>query len=55
MRGASAGFQVEALLRQVAEQSAQVIVDEVFAEIDRYAGEAPQYDDITLFILKRTS
>ena len=46
---------VVALLRQVADQSAKVIVDEVFAEIDRYAGEAPQYDDITLFILKRTN
>lgn len=46
---------VVALLRQVADRPAQRIVDEVFIEIDRYAGEAPQYDDITLFILKRTS
>jgi sigma-B regulation protein RsbU (phosphoserine phosphatase) len=34
-------------------EPAPVIVDRVFAEIDRFAGSAPQHDDITLLILKR--
>jgi serine phosphatase RsbU (regulator of sigma subunit) len=28
-------------------------VNRVYEEIDRFAGSAPQYDDITLFIIKR--
>lgn len=37
----------------IAHESAAVIVDKIFDEIDRFAGAAPQYDDITLFVLKR--
>ncbi len=40
-------------LRPIAHESSEVIVDKVFAEIDRFAGSAPQYDDITLFVIKR--
>ena len=43
-----------AVLRGIAGEPASVIVDKVFAEIDRFAGSAPQYDDITLFIIKKT-
>jgi sigma-B regulation protein RsbU (phosphoserine phosphatase) len=42
------------VLRTIAHEPAAVIVDRVFAEIDRFAGAAPQYDDITLFIIKKT-
>jgi sigma-B regulation protein RsbU (phosphoserine phosphatase) len=45
---------VARLLREVADQPAKSIVERVFAEIDRYAAETPQYDDITLFVVKRT-
>ena len=41
-------------MRGIAHESAAVIVDKIFDEIDRFAGAAPQYDDITLFVLKRT-
>ncbi len=41
-------------LRPIARQPAEIIVDSVFTEIDRFAGSAPQYDDITLFVIKRT-
>ena len=41
------------LFRQIASQSAHQMVGKVFDEIDRYAGEAPQYDDITLFVVRR--
>jgi sigma-B regulation protein RsbU (phosphoserine phosphatase) len=41
-------------LRPIAHEPADVLVDKVFNEIDRFAGSAPQYDDITLFIIKRT-
>lgn len=40
-------------MRGIAHESAAVIVDKIFDEIDRFAGAAPQYDDITLFVLKR--
>lgn len=40
-------------IRPIANEPAQVIVDKVFDEIDRFAGNAPQYDDITLFVIKR--
>jgi len=39
--------------RSVANEPAEVIVDKVFNEIDRFAGSAPQYDDITLFVIRR--
>lgn len=40
-------------IRPIAHELADTIVDKVFAEIDRFAGNAPQYDDITLFVIKR--
>lgn len=40
-------------LRPVAGAPAQAIVEKVFEEIDRFAGSAPQHDDITLLVLKR--
>lgn len=40
-------------LLPVASEHAQAIVTQVFEEIDRFAGSAPQHDDITLLILKR--
>jgi sigma-B regulation protein RsbU (phosphoserine phosphatase) len=40
-------------LRPIRLESAETLVDKVFCEIDRFAGSAPQYDDITLFIIKR--
>jgi sigma-B regulation protein RsbU (phosphoserine phosphatase) len=41
------------LLRPIAQLPANAIVDRVFEDIDRFAGAAPQYDDITLMVLKR--
>jgi sigma-B regulation protein RsbU (phosphoserine phosphatase) len=35
-------------------EPAEALVEKVFLEIDRFAGSAPQYDDITLFIIKKT-
>lgn len=40
-------------LRRIRSAPATEIVDQVFAEIDRFANTAPQFDDITLMILKR--
>lgn len=40
-------------IRPIAHEPSSVIVHKVFEEIDRYAGSAPQYDDITLFVIKR--
>lgn len=40
-------------LRPIRTETAEGLVDDVFREIDRFAGAAPQYDDITLFIIKR--
>jgi phosphoserine phosphatase RsbU/P len=40
-------------LRPIRNEPAETLVDKVFYEIDRFAGSAPQYDDITLFIIKR--
>ena len=40
-------------IRPIAKEHSETIVDNVFDEIDRFAGSAPQYDDITLFVIKR--
>ncbi|MGH9940386.1 MAG: GAF domain-containing SpoIIE family protein phosphatase, partial [Blastocatellia bacterium] len=42
-------------LRPIRNEPAETLVDKVFCEIDRFAGSAPQYDDITLFIIKRAA
>jgi phosphoserine phosphatase RsbU/P len=42
------------LLRPIAHLPATAIVDRVFKDIDRFAGATPQYDDITLLVLKRS-
>jgi phosphoserine phosphatase RsbU/P len=36
-----------------ANESSQMIVTQIFEQIDRFAGAAPQHDDITLLIFKR--
>lgn len=40
-------------LRPAAPAPARDIVERVFEEIDRFAGAAPQHDDITMLVLKR--
>jgi sigma-B regulation protein RsbU (phosphoserine phosphatase) len=40
-------------IRPIADRPAGEIVERVFAALDRFAGAAPQYDDITLLVLKR--
>ncbi len=40
-------------VRNIANDPAEQIVAKVFDELDRFAGSAPQYDDITLFVFKR--
>ena len=40
-------------IRPIANEPAASVVEKVFDEIDRFAGTAPQYDDITLFVIKR--
>jgi phosphoserine phosphatase RsbU/P len=40
-------------LRPIAHEAVDGLVDRVFSEIDRFAGKAPQYDDITLLIIQR--
>jgi sigma-B regulation protein RsbU (phosphoserine phosphatase) len=42
-----------ACLKENAHQPAEQIVDCVFSSIDEFAGDAPQYDDITLLVAKR--
>jgi serine phosphatase RsbU (regulator of sigma subunit) len=42
-------------LRPIRHESAATLVEKVFHELDRFAGSAPQYDDITLFIIQRTA
>lgn len=41
------------LLRPIAHLPAELIVDRVFEAIDSFAGSAPQYDDITLFVIRK--
>jgi phosphoserine phosphatase RsbU/P len=40
-------------IRPIRNEPAETLVDKIFYELDRFAGSAPQYDDITLFIIKR--
>ncbi|MBD0371875.1 MAG: SpoIIE family protein phosphatase [Pyrinomonadaceae bacterium] len=40
-------------MRPIADAPAEAIVEKVFEEIDRFAGDAPQHDDITLLVIKR--
>ena len=49
-------FSVERLIEVLSaerERPASETVDAVFDEIDRFVGEAPQFDDITLMVMKR--
>lgn len=41
-------------LRAKRDEPSMAIVDHIFEAIDAFAGEAPQFDDITLMILKRS-
>lgn len=41
------------VLRAEAPLSAEALIDHVFAAIDRFAGHAPQFDDITLLVARR--
>lgn len=41
------------VLRDSSSMSAAEIIDRVFEAIDRFAGGAPQFDDITLLVVKR--
>jgi sigma-B regulation protein RsbU (phosphoserine phosphatase) len=41
-------------LRPIRHEPAEALVEKVFDELDHFAGSAPQYDDITLFIIKKT-
>lgn len=41
-------------MRPIRNEPADKLVEKVFHEIDRFAGSAPQYDDITLFIIRKT-
>jgi sigma-B regulation protein RsbU (phosphoserine phosphatase) len=42
-------------LRPITNTPTRAIVEKVFEEIDRFAGSAPQHDDITLLVLKRAN
>jgi hypothetical protein len=42
-------------LRPIRHEPAETLVDKVFHEIERFAGSAPQYDYITLYIIKRNA
>jgi sigma-B regulation protein RsbU (phosphoserine phosphatase) len=45
--------QLADFLRPIAREPVGELVGRVFTEIDRFAGKAPQYDDITLLIIQR--
>jgi sigma-B regulation protein RsbU (phosphoserine phosphatase) len=42
-------------LRRNAPETTSGIVDAVFRELDQFTGAAPQFDDITLMVIKRTA
>ena len=41
-------------LRSARGEGPEVILDHLFEQIDRFAAGAPQHDDITALVLKRT-
>lgn len=41
------------IVRSSAKESAEVVVSRIFDAIDRFAGTAPQFDDITVLVLKK--
>jgi len=41
------------VIRATAHEPAQAIIEQVVRAIDQFAGEAPQFDDITMMVLKR--
>ena len=41
------------VLKQQRDRPAREIVDAVILEIDLFVGEAPQFDDITMMVMKR--
>jgi sigma-B regulation protein RsbU (phosphoserine phosphatase) len=43
------------VLRLHSSEPASAIVDHLFASIDAFAGDVPQFDDITVMIVKRTA
>ena len=40
------------ILEKTKDDSAKEIVERIVAEIDRFAADAPQHDDITLLVIK---
>jgi sigma-B regulation protein RsbU (phosphoserine phosphatase) len=42
------------VLRERSSRCAREIVDDVFDAIDRFAAHAPQFDDITMMVVRRT-
>jgi sigma-B regulation protein RsbU (phosphoserine phosphatase) len=42
----------KALIKKIGKEDAQTIVNRVFEEVNRFAGNEPQFDDFTLLILK---